>query len=40
MRKNKKFKLPKLNVPEKYQPYKGVSLDRNHPEREEEYESK
>ena len=32
-RKRKTFKLPKLNVPDKYQPYEGVSLDRNHPER-------
>lgn len=35
-RKKKPFRLPKIDVPEKYQPYKGVSLDRHHPDWEEE----
>ena len=34
-RRKKTFMLPKINVPEKYQPYKNVSLDRNHPEKKE-----
>ena len=36
MRKKKPIviKLPKLNVPEKYQPYKNVTLLRNKPNRE------
>jgi hypothetical protein len=32
MKKYKTFRLPKINVSEKYQPYKNVSLDRNHPD--------
>lgn len=27
--------LPKIDVPEKYQPYKGVSVNRHKPPREE-----
>jgi len=36
MRKKRKdkWKLPEIDVPEKYQPYKNVSIDRNHPKRE------
>lgn len=32
--------LPKLDVPEKYQPFEDVSLDRNHPDREKKAKKK
>ena len=35
MCKKKTFNLPEIDVPEKYQPYIFVSLDRNHLERKE-----